>query len=472
MVSNQQAIANELQHSLHRFNGQLLQPQRDSSMSRNKEFFKEQHSLYKTDSLADAADVADSRTLHRDVEECCINMGVVTDVLQGRDFDEVVQFADNLINSYHSVIPKAFLTKYKNPCWYSNISQDAMSALSQLDNIKSANGFLLNQLTHRVFKGSHSKNNLLCLPYFFVAGYPKCATTTLDVGLRRHSQIVGPAEKEPHWWTRGPHVKGSVENLGALSVARYSLFFKPLADELELSSHRDLITYDASQSTLWDSPVTNSGLDYCLLPAVMSRLLPSARFVVMMRNPVNRLISHYIWSCSYHNGKDVSKWPTEVLQKGPQLFHEQVEQLMVWFDKCTQSESIYECVTARRFSIASNLTNTCGKIGHRLTIGMYHIHIRKWLQFFPRDQFLFLRMEDFISDPFMTMQRLTVFLDISPISRDEAREWFSEKVNQRTKEQDSLFRIQPSTKQLLKEFYSPHNELLADLLGDSRFLWG
>lgn len=43
---------------------------------------------------------------------------------------------------------------------------------------------------------------LYCLPYFFLAGMPKCGTTDIWSKISQHPQVAA-AQKEPHWWTRG-----------------------------------------------------------------------------------------------------------------------------------------------------------------------------------------------------------------------------------------------------------------------------
>ena len=58
-----------------------------------------------------------------------------------------------------------FNTSYRNPCWYNN-------------------------------------SELYCLPYFFVAGFPKCGTTDLFAKLAWHPDISASYIKEIHWWTR------------------------------------------------------------------------------------------------------------------------------------------------------------------------------------------------------------------------------------------------------------------------------
>ena len=66
-------------------------------------------------------------------------------------------------------IPKVFNTSFVNPCWY--------------DTDMGANGALR------------------CLPYFFLAGFPKSGTTDLFYKMGIHPQILAGC-KEPHWWTR------------------------------------------------------------------------------------------------------------------------------------------------------------------------------------------------------------------------------------------------------------------------------
>ena len=42
---------------------------------------------------------------------------------------------------------------------------------------------------------------LHCLPYFFMAGFPKCGTTDIYAKLEAHPQML-TGQKELHWWTR------------------------------------------------------------------------------------------------------------------------------------------------------------------------------------------------------------------------------------------------------------------------------
>lgn len=78
-----------------------------------------------------------------------------------------------------------------------------------------------------------------CLPYFYIAGQPKCGTTDLFHSLVLHPQIVMPVAKEPHWWARGRFGVKSLQ-----SFKSYVKMFAPLVTEL-VSGHRtDLVTGD------------------------------------------------------------------------------------------------------------------------------------------------------------------------------------------------------------------------------------
>ena len=65
------------------------------------------------------------------------------------------------------------------------------------------------------FNGSE---RLLCLPYFYLAGFPKCGTTDLYLHMTQHHHIIPTVVKEPHWWTRGRFKsKGEMSNQNSLS---------------------------------------------------------------------------------------------------------------------------------------------------------------------------------------------------------------------------------------------------------------
>jgi len=318
-------------------------------------------------------------------------------------------------------------------------------------------------------------HRILCLPYFFLAGFPKSATTTIHDVLSQHPSIVGPRDKEPHWWTRAlalKHRKNFSPEYIPISFMSYLVFFRAIAREMEEPEFDDVITYDGSQSTIWDSNFYVDGQDFCAMPAVMNQLLPSAKFILVMRNPVTRLYSHFIYSCMLRYGYQVQKWPRDIRRGTAALFHSKVEQEIVQFNSCLENASAFECSSIRTShtegpEVDYEGTRASSMVWHRLSLGMYVVHIKKWLQFYPLKNFLFLRMEDFGERPRIVLANITNFLGVQRSYGAMARLLRLHKNTRPTQVQS----MSQKTVALLQKFYHPYNQELATLLNDSRFLW-
>ena len=386
------------------------------------------------------------------------------------DLEAIAKNASVFINAIWSIVPRHFSSKRKNPCWHSDIvlSRENRSTLHSKLNSENRNYLteeLISSLTDSVFKQKHSNNvtskgTMFCLPYFFIAGFPKSATSSLDDALRKDSKVVGPRGKEPHWWTRIP-LQFSNFNYLKLSVLRYLINFRYKRIERKV----DAITYDGSQSTLWDSNFFVHHQDYCAMPAVLSRVLPNAKFIVLMRNPVTRLYSHYLYGCTLRYGETVN-WPEQIRQYAAGNFHREVVADVELFRECLKKKSLYECVNDNRFR-----SSKCGGVGSRMTVSLYYVHLSKWLQFYPKEQFLFLRMEDISADPYSLMTKITDFLGVEPVSPSQAEQWLSKRVNVQNASYGGSTQMRKETRELLEQFYRPYNAMLAELTGDSGFNW-
>src|SRR5690348_11613531 len=116
-------------------------------------------------------------------------------------------------------------------------------------------------------------------PDFIIIGVPKAGTTSLADWLSQHPQIFFPRIKEP----------------GFFSYAGQS--YNPL--------HRSLPSY----ATLWAEylklfenagpgekigEATTNYFHFYQAPGLMRALLPDVKLVVVLRNPVDRIYSHYL----------------------------------------------------------------------------------------------------------------------------------------------------------------------------------
>ena len=109
----------------------------------------------------------------------------------------------------------------------------------------------------------------------------------------------------------------------------------------------------------------------------------------------------------------------------------------------------------------------------RLSIGLYALYYFKWLEHFPPEQFLWLRMESQRSHPRDYMNHILTFLDIEPlpnnVSAGEA-DWVNEMLRNSTMNSNKIPKqlMLMKTRKLLEAFYRPYDELLWALLGVGR----
>ena len=178
----------------------------------------------------------------------------------------------------------------------------------------------------------------------------------------------------------------------------------------------------------------------------MHRLMPNAKLIIMMRDPSERALSHYLMDIKYG-----------VLQGGgtAQDFHEFCERLI-------------DCVNVRGRRKDDEIRTSC-RGDWILSNGIYHAFIKRWLSVYPRENMLFVKFEDYIRQPSLLLQRQVVpFLDIDDLSQSDVYQIDNHWVNNQATTKVTMFK---RTKQMLDDFYRPHNRWLVDLLGDTAFSW-
>ena len=382
-------------------------------------------------------------------------------------FSEVNRMARTFLDQIAIWLPQNFSPQLKNPCWEPKIPGTKIYNLE---------GNLANKfekdLQHSNYpeKKFAKKKLVVCLPFFFLAGFPNSGTSTVHDMLSLHPNIEAPSAKEPQWWTRGTGLQhdGELRRENVIhSFLFYTQSFKSIALKMAESQHENLITYDGSQSTLWDSNFYVNEQDYCATPAVLSHVLPNAKFIVVMRNPATRLYSNFIYSCSNKYSRYINHWPHKIRQDSAKLFHNKIERLVEQFNNCTRTASVFECTNLRTKKLPQEDIGGCNIKRQRLTIGMYVVHLKKWLQFFPIKNFLFIRTEDLSKHPEDIILSITNFLGIEsgPGAMSEILKLH------KNAHPSGVQPMNPSTMDLLEKFYQPYNEELAHLLNDNSFLW-
>jgi len=111
-------------------------------------------------------------------------------------------------------------------------------------------------------------------PNFFIVGAPRAGTTSMYEFLKRTPGVYMSAIKEPHYFSRfkPQYMYGNPIR----DKKKYLSLFKDVKNEVAIG--------EASTSYLWDSEACTE----------IHKVIPNARIVIMLRDPVKRSFSHYL----------------------------------------------------------------------------------------------------------------------------------------------------------------------------------
>ena len=398
--------------------------------------------------------------------------------------------AGQLLLNIRQVIPK-FDAPYTVPCWKTKFIAKHDSHRQYVTG--SVGGFNFSYINRRALNEQNIFKNVqwrkhnpkhwyieqssACLPKIFLLGYPKCGSTFLYCLLRRVFKytpgIKGRCEgtKEPHWWIiPGPRTR--IQPLEPDYISMYLLNFYPAVSFWD--RRLPVMTIDASPNLMFQWPrhfPNESVQNYCLVPSLMPVILPDSRYFVIMRNPISMLYSAFWFSCT-----SIGYNLNSVKYKGPNLFHERITAKIEIFNECkNQGQPLDMCVDAVAPNLVSPELPKCGRT--RLEMGLYYFHTRKWLSVIPRSRIHFFTLEEVASqDPTVTADVIIDFLELprpsgrAVLDKDDLRcnENSQSKVDYK---HDPRLQMRPDTRQILEDFFQPYNQMLAELLGDDKFLW-
>lgn len=245
------------------------------------------------------------------------------------------------------------------------------------------------------------------LPDFVIIGAQKCGTSSLYHLLRQHPDVEPSRRKEIHYFDvnfdRG--------------IGWYKAHFPSGLRE----DGRGTISGESSPYYLFHPHA----------PKRMAAAVPGAKLIVLLRNPVDRAYSHY---------QAAARQRRESLGFEAALGVEK-ERLQGEREKMVADES-YVSLEHQHFSY--------------LTRGIYVDQISRWLEFFPEDQMLVMKSEDFFERPWETLNETLNFLELL--------EWRPETWKVRNKG-DYKERMDPATRRQLEEYFRPHNLRLYEHLG-------
>ena len=198
--------------------------------------------------------------------------------------------------------------------------------------------------------------NRLTLPDFLCIGPPQCGTTWLHENLRRHPQLFLPNTKQTHYFDRYFH-------------RPLSFYGKKFAEG------RDRIKGEITP-------------DYCVLTdervAFIRKLMPHARLILIVRNPVDRAWSAARRIFSRHG---------------------------VDFPNGISDSAYYDFFTNDSYDYP-------GEYDKSMNRGDYNRILDRWHRYFPQEQMLVLRFEDIAENPQAFLKRV-----FEHIGADEDVDW-------------------------------------------------
>ena len=211
-------------------------------------------------------------------------------------------------------------------------------------------------------------------------------------------------------------------------------------------------------------------------PALIKQLNPGAKFIIVIRDPVSRIFSLY----RYH------------IANSQEDFHKGVIYGTNWWKAClNESQPLLVCLFGRpQLKTYNNPDPDSSWNAFAMKCvrrGLYHLILKEWFAVFPREQFLILRFNDYVSNmscvindqifPFLGLPRLSGFNALSmDIRKGIHIESFRAKIKEgRLRIKDTYWNkgdMWSETRNVLNAFYSEHNKKLAELLGNEKYLWG
>jgi hypothetical protein len=209
------------------------------------------------------------------------------------------------------------------------------------------------------------------LPDFLIIGTMKGGTTTLYDLLRTHPHVLGAYRKEVHFFDLPARY--------ARGESFYRSFF-PTRLEMErsaLAAGGPMLTGEASPFYLYHPHAPRRAFE----------LLPHARLIALLRDPIDRAYSHY--QHAVRHGWESRSFETAIT------------------DELANLGASHQRLTADPSLDLPDHQRT--EYVHR---GQYAEQLERWARFYPRDQMLVLRSESFFADPASTLRRVESFLHI------------------------------------------------------------
>ena len=258
-------------------------------------------------------------------------------------------------------------------------------------------------------------------PNFLILGFAKCGTTAFYDYLCQHPQVLPAIKKEPmylyQWLAKLKDFEERNWSWPSLEKELYLAHFAPRPERSRF------VTGEAS---------TNNVLSGC--EKIIYSWFPNIKLIVLLREPVKRTISHY------------EQFLTMGLQNRSleQVINSELEELEA-------TSNLAQTITEK---LKSNWWR------EQVASSLYIYHLERWMNLFPREQFLILTNEDLAQYPAETMKQTFDFLGLPECNS----------INYEPRNVGSYPQVDANLLSRLSNFFQPHNQRLEEFLG-RKFNW-
>lgn len=257
-----------------------------------------------------------------------------------------------------------------------------------------------------------ASNPLRVLPDFIIIGVQKGGTTSLYRYLSASRSVLAASNKEVHYFDQN-YSQGT---------GWYRANFPLMLSKMYHSSRNGhpCVSGEATPNYFFHPKA----------PTRIASLLPKVKLILLLRNPVDRALSHY----NHHVRSKRETLPfEEALAAEPERLKGEALRIM-------EDES-YDGFAFRTFSY--------------LARGIYIDQLKGWLDLFSREQMLILKSEDLFENPSAIINQTLAFLDLPPEPPGRYSAFNA----------GSYTPMNPATRQRLVEYFAPYNQQLYERLG-------
>ncbi|MEM6405138.1 MAG: sulfotransferase domain-containing protein [Pseudomonadota bacterium] len=278
--------------------------------------------------------------------------------------------------------------------------------------------------------GENNADYYYAVPSFLIIGAMKCGASELTAWLLKHHSLSGLA-REWHFFDEVSDIQQEWK--------RYVISPHFMVQDKKIhTANMQLHTFEKT-TEYFDK--ANRGT---LVPEVIQKMMPSGKFIVLLRNPTDRVYSHY----------KMNQRPKKI--RAPLTGYKTShfgELIQDYFEKGEDSQY------ARDF-----------RIGH------YAEHLSHWLNYFSREQLLILFIDDFKKHPFDVMKKVQDFLGLKYFDYSSITEKTSQGlwVLKSRPTQNHYHNNEPMCaldRQLLNDYYEPWNKRLKQMFPELAFSW-